>query len=199
MNKLAKTKFGIHFLLESRWSPRSFREDKVEKEKLQRIFEAAQWSPSSWNEQPWRFIIGEKGSDTYERILSSLADFNKRWAGSAPVLIVCLSKKIFSENHHENFHFLYDAGQSVAHLTFQAMHEGLYVHQMAGFHFEIIKNQFNIPEEFYIVTVIAVGYVGKPDILDDDLRENEMADRSRKEIPEIVFSGQFGNSWEPII
>ena len=199
MNKLAKTRYGIHFLLESRWSPRSFREDTVETEKLQRIFEAAQWSPSAMNEQPWRFIVGEKGSETYDKILDSLTDLNKRWAYNAPVLIVSLAKENFTYNNHGNFHFLYDTGQAVAHMTFQAMHEGLYLHQMAGYHFEKIKSHFDIPEEYFIVTVIAVGYVGRPEILDDDLREREMADRTRKEMPEIIFSGNFGNSWDPII
>lgn len=199
MNKLAKTKYGIHFLLESRWSPRSFREEMVEKEKLQRILEAAQWSPSSMNEQPWRYIVGEKGNETYDKIFDSLADNNKRWAGKAPVLIVCLAKKYFSDRDRENFHFLYDAGQSAAHLTFQAMYEGLYVHQMGGFHFEKIKGYFNVPEEYYIVSVIAIGYLGKPELLEDDLREREMADRSRKDLSEMIFSEQFGSSWESVI
>jgi nitroreductase len=196
MNKLAKTKYGIHFLLESRWSPRAFREDLVEKEKLQRILEAAQWSPSSMNEQPWRFIVGEKGNETYDKIFASLTDSNKRWAKNAPVLLATLAKKYFTRNGHENFHFLYDTGQAVAHMTFQAMHEGLYVHQMGGFNFEIIKYNFNVPEEFYIVSMIAVGYLGKPDVLDDDLKEREMADRSRKDFKEIFFAGNFGNPWE---
>jgi nitroreductase len=196
MSKLAKTKYGIHFLLESRWSPRSFRDDAVEKEKLQRIFEAAQWSPSCSNEQPWRFIVGEKGNETYNKIFESLTDGNKRWAGNAPVLIVSFSKKYFERNHKDNFHFMYDTGQSVAHLTFQAMHEGLYVHQMAGFHFEKIKGYFNVPEEYYIVSVIALGYLGKPESLEEDLKVREMEERSRKETKEIIFSGTFGNSWE---
>jgi len=196
MNKLAKTKYGIHFLLESRWSPRAFREDAVEKDKLQRIVEAAQWSPSSINEQPWRFILGEKGNETYDKIFEGLAESNKRWAKNAPVLMVSLSKKYFSHKQAENFHFMYDTGQSVAHMTFQAMHEGLYVHQMGGFNFEVIKNNFNVPEEYYIVSVIAVGYLGRPEILDDDLKEREMADRVRKDLSEIIFAGNFGKSWE---
>lgn len=197
MNKLAKTKFGIHFLLESRWSPRSFREDAVEKVKLQRVFEAAQWAPSSMNEQPWRFIIGEKGSETYSKIFNGLNEKNKRWAGTAPVLIITLAKKNFERNNHDNFHFLYDTGQSVANLSIQAMHEGLYVHQMGGFHFENLKDSFQIPEEFYIVTVIALGYIGKPEVLDEDLKEREMADRKRKTLKEILFSGSFGEFWDP--
>jgi nitroreductase len=196
MNKLAKTKYGIHPLLENRWSPRAFREDSVEKEKLERIFEAAQWSPSSMNEQPWRFIIGEKGTETYNKIFDSLVDANKRWAKNAPVLLVSIAQKQFTYNNKENLHFLYDTGQAVAHLTFQAMHEGLYVHQMAGFHFEKIKQYFNVPEDYNVVTVIAIGYLGSPDILEDDLKERENMERVRKEFNEIVFTDFFGNSWE---
>lgn len=105
MNKQAKTKYGIHSLLENRWSPRSFRDISIEKEKLQRIFEAASWSPSCFNEQPWRFIVGEKGNETYNKILEGLVEFNKKWAVNAPVLIVSLAKKYFSKNYKENFHF----------------------------------------------------------------------------------------------
>jgi nitroreductase len=196
MSKQAKTKYGIHFLLESRWSPRSFRDDGVEKEKLQRIFEAAQWAPSSMNEQPWKFIVGEKGTDSYNKIFESLLDMNKRWAKNAPVLIVSLAKKNFTRDGRENFHFLYDTGQAVANLVFQATHEGLYTHQMGGFNFEVLKYNFTIPEEFYIVTVIAVGYLGKPEILDDDLKSRELADRERKDIGEIFYVDRFGNSWK---
>jgi nitroreductase len=196
MSKLAKTKYGIHFLLESRWSPRAFREDAVEKDKLQRILEAAQWAPSSINNQPWRYIVGEKGNDTWDKIFDSLMDNNKRWAKHVPVLIVSLSKKHYEHNGNDNFHFMYDTGQSVAHMTFQAMYEGLYVHQMGGFHFEMLKNHFSIPEEYYIVSVIAVGYLGKPDILDEDQQERERAGRERKDISEIAFTGSFGNPWE---
>ena len=196
MNKLAKTKYGMHFLLESRWSPRAFREEAIEKEKLYRILEAATWAPSSYNEQPWRFIVGEKGNETYDKILNSLLDGNMLWAKQAPVLMVCMAKKHFSQKETENFHFMYDAGQAVAHLSIQALQDGVYAHQMAGFHFEKLKIHFNIPEEYYIMTVIALGYLGKPDILDENLKEIEMKDRERKPLSEIVYTEEFGKSWD---
>jgi len=195
MNKSAKTKYGIHPLLKERWSPRAFKEDIIEKEKLQRIFEAAQWSPSAMNEQPWQFMVGEKGDATYPKILAGLVDANKRWAQKAPVLIVAVAKKNYVYNDKNNFHYLYDTGQAVAHLTFQACAEGLFVHQMGGFKAEIIKTNFNINDEYEIASVIALGYIADPSILEEDLRIREMEERTRKDQSEIFFTEQFGNSW----
>ncbi len=196
MNKPAKTKYGIHPLLESRWSPRFFSEKKIEKEKLQRIFEAAQWSPSCSNEQPWRFIAGEKGSATFEKIFNGLTEGNKKWAGLAPLLVISMARKNFIASNRENFHFLYDTGQSAAHLTFQATHEGLFVHQMAGFHADMMRESFNIPDEFTVASAIAIGYPGNPDMLDEDEKERAMAERKRRDLNETVFTGSFGVIWE---
>ena len=196
MNKPAKTKYGIHPLLESRWSPRFFSEKIVEKEKLQRIFEAAQWSPSCSNEQPWRFILGEKGTDTYDKIFNGLTDGNKVWANLAAVLVISIAKKHFTGSERTNFHCLYDTGQSAAHLTFQATHEGLFVHQMAGFHAGIMRESFNIPDEFEVVSAIAIGYPGNPDIINEDEKQRAMAERKRRDLNETVFSGSFGEPSE---
>jgi nitroreductase len=196
MNKKAKTIYGIHPLLEDRWSPRSFSDKKVEKEKLQKIFEAAQWSPSSSNEQPWRFIIGEKLSETYQKIFDCLADGNKGWAKLAPVLMVSIARKYYIRNNREYYHHLYDTGQAVAHLTFQAGYEGLHVHQMGGYNPEMIRTSFNIPEEYAIATVIAIGYLGQPEFLDIDQQERELSERKRRDLNETIFTVDFGNPWK---
>lgn len=197
MSKKAKTLFLIHPLLEERWSPRAFRDEPIDTEKLMRLFEAARWSPSAFNEQPWRYIVGVKNAgETYEKILSGLREANKEWASGAPVLVVCLAKKSYSQNQQDNFHFLYDAGQSVAHLTFQAMHEGVYVHQMAGFYFEKIVAEFKVPDEYYVATVIAMGFLGNPEQLSEELQKRELAERGRKPFSEILFSDEFGKSFE---
>jgi len=196
MSKKAKTVFPIHPLLGERWSPRAFRDESIENEKLMRIFEATRWSPSAFNEQPWRFIIGVKNSgNTYGKILSGLVDANKVWASGAPVLLVCLAKKAYAYNKKDNFHFLYDAGQSVAHLTFQAMHEDVYVHQMAGFLSEKIAVEFKVPDEYIVATVIAMGYLGNPEQLPEELQKRELAERDRKPFNEILFMDEFGKSF----
>lgn len=194
MEKPAITKFDIHPLLKQRWSPRSFTDQTVSKESIQRIFEAARWAPSSSNDQPWRFILGLKGDKTWDMIMETLVEFNQKWAKLAPVLVLSVGKKISDKNGRPSRTFLYDVGQSVAYITFQAMHEGLFVHQMGGFSSQKAAELFNIPEDYQVLTAFAIGYKGSPDLLEENFAEMERSERKRHPIKELVFRENFGNS-----
>ncbi|MBN1340052.1 MAG: nitroreductase family protein [Bacteroidales bacterium] len=196
MEKEAITIFNVHPLLKRRWSPRAFSDRAIEKEKVQRMFEAARWAPSSMNEQPWRFIMGLKGDSTYEVIFSSLVEFNRLWAGTAPMLTISCGKMIHSGKNEgkPNESFAYDVGQSLAHLTFQAMSDGLFVHQMGGFDKESLQESFKIPDQYSPLTVFAAGYPGDPGVLHPNLRKMEYGDRIRKDFHSFVFMGEFGKS-----
>ncbi|HSV87212.1 MAG TPA: nitroreductase family protein [Bacteroidales bacterium] len=195
MNSLQKpaiTSLELHPLIKNRWSPRSFNERAVEPEKLQRVFEAARWSPSAFNEQPWRFIVGLKPDNTWNKLLESLVEWNRNWAFNAPVLISVLGKKTLSKNGNPNTTYQYDTGQAAAWLTVQAAHEGLIAHQMGGFDPAIVCKSFSVPEDYEPITVIAIGYQGKPENLQEEYRKAEIAQRNRKESSELVFSDKFG-------
>lgn len=194
MEKEAVTLFELYPVLKRRWSPRAFSDREIEKEKIRRMFEAARWSPSSSNEQPWYFIIGFKGDKTYEGIFQSLVEFNQLWAGTAPLLMVNCGKKTGSGKNagSPNVSYAYDVGQSVAHFTFQAMSEGVFVHQMGGFSKEILREEFDIPEDYDPLTVLAAGYPGYPEKLHPKLRKLEYAKRERKQFSTFVFHESFG-------
>jgi nitroreductase len=178
----------IHELIEKRWSPRAFDEKPVEPEKLTRIFEAARRAPSSNNEQPWRYLLGIKGKgQTWEKLFDSLNDWNKKWAVHAPVIAISIAKNSYTKSGAPNKHQFYDAGQSAAYLTMQATAEGLFVHQMAGFFPDKVVASFNIPEGFYPITAIVIGYIGKPEILPEEYRKNEDKKVIRRNLEEIVF------------
>ena len=193
MEKPAITKYNIHPLLNKRWSPRAFMDKPVEEASLQRIFEAARWAPSSYNEQPWRFIVGLKGDTTWDLIFESLAEFNQNWAKMAPVLILNIGKTHSGKTNKPNKVFQYDVGQSVAHITFQVMKEGLFMHQMGGFDPSKATKLLNIPNEYQPLTVMAIGHIGKPETLPEDLKVSEIAERDRKPLDEIFFEERFGN------
>ncbi|MHC1776814.1 MAG: nitroreductase family protein [Lentimicrobium sp.] len=191
--KTAQTDFPILNLLRDRWSPRAFKNQMVEKEKLQRLFEAARWAPSASNLQPWRFILGIKGDDTYNKIAGTLVEFNQLWALNAPILILAISKNT-NLRGEPNVSALYDLGQSVAHLTIQASADDLHVHQMGGFSSSQAADLFEIPVDFSVVTVIAIGYIGDPEILHDNLKKMEITARERRQSIDSVFTGSFGHA-----
>jgi len=193
INKQAVTNEEIHPVLKNRWSPRAFSDIAVENSKIVRMFEAAQWSPSASNEQPWSFIIGLKGDETYNKIYDTLVEFNQLWAITAPILILNCGRTMSLKNAGKpNTHYLYDAGQAAAHLTFQASSDGLFVHQMAGFDAEKAAEAFMLPTDFVAVTVIAVGYIGDPEVLHPNLKKIEYNKRERRDLSQTVFSGNFG-------
>src|SRR5487761_2514110 len=103
-----------------RWSPRSFADRVVSPSDLHRIFEAARWAASSFNEQPWRFLVGRKGDPTYGKIFESLATFNQAWANNAPVLMLSVGKRAFTQNGNPNHYALHDTGAATANLALQA-------------------------------------------------------------------------------
>ena len=194
MNKDASTKYVINPLLKKRWSPRAFLNTPVPLEKLQSMFEAARWSPSGGNQQPWRFIVGFEGDETYKKLFETLAPGNQEWVFHAPVLIATVGRSVLNTDETiSNSSYRYDVGQSVAHFTFQACQEGLFVHQMAGFDNKEVEVAFDVPFPYEVLTLFVVGYLGEPELLKNKvLIEHEKEPRTRKNFNEIIFSGRFG-------
>jgi nitroreductase len=180
---------GVLPAMLSRWSPRSFADRDVSPADLKKVFEAARWAASSYNEQPWRFLIGQRNSSTYKKIFSTLIGFNQGWAAAAPVLILGVASSKFSHNGTENRHALYDLGAASSYLTLQAAALGLASHQMAGYDQASVRQAFGIPEDYVLGAVIALGYQGEPSALgQEQLIAQEITPRTRKPLSEFVLS-----------
>ncbi len=193
MEKPAEATHPIHELLLRRWSPLAFSEQRVEPETLGSLLEAARWAPSSFNEQPWSFIIATKDDPAeYERLLSCLIEFNQQWARKAPVLMLTVASLKFARNQKDNRHAFHDVGLAAANLVVQATSLGLVVHQMAGILPDKAREVFGIPEGHEAVTGIALGYPGDAAKLDEKMRAREEAPRSRKPLVKFVFTGRWG-------
>jgi len=195
MEKPAETQYPIHDLLRRRWSPRAFSDRRVDPAIMRSLLEAARWAPSSYNEQPWSFIVATK-DDTAEfsRLLSCLVEGNIQWAQHAPVLMVSVARLSFEDDGKPNRHAFHDVGLAVANLIVQATALGLVVHQMAGIFPDKIRELYGIPEGYEAVAGIALGYPGDPQSLPEGLRKRELAPRERKPLTEFVFSGSWGQT-----
>ena len=193
LKKTATTSAPIHSLIGERWSPRAFADRPVEGEKLRSLFEAARWAASSYNGQPWIFVVATKNDpENYQKVLDCFIEFNQGWAKKAPVLAVSVAKLKFEHNGELNRHAFHDVGAASATLTIQAEELGLAVHQMGGILPEKAREIFGIPEGYEAVAGIAIGYPGEVHTLPDHLKERELAPRERKALDSFVFTRKWG-------
>jgi len=191
--KRATPEHAIAPVFRKRWSPRSFADKPVEPGKIRRMLEAARWTMSSYNEQPWRYMVARgSDADAYDAMLNCLTEGNQEWASLAPVLMLSFYKRTFRRNDEPNRCAPHDLGAASAALTFQAQTMGIYVHQMAGIRTDVIESTYDVPEDVTPMAGLAVGYVGDPEQLPESRREAERAPRSRKTLDEFVFGGEWG-------
>lgn len=192
--KRASTDHPIHELLAARWSPYAFEDRPVPEADLRSLFEAARWAPSSYNEQPWSYIVATRDDpEQFQRLLSCLVEGNQVWAKAAPVLALGVVSLRFARNAKDNRAAVHDLGLAAGNLILEATARGLFVHQMIGILPEKAREIYGIPEGFEAWTGLAIGYRGEPTALPDRLRERDLAPRQRRPLREFVFSGSWGN------
>lgn len=195
MSKRAATDHPIHDLIAERWSPCGFDSRPVAQSDLASLFEAARWAPSSYNEQPWRFVVArrEDGED-YERMLSCLMEGNREWAQHAPVLVLTVAAMKLARNGKPNGKALYDLGQATALLSVEATARGLFVHQMGGLDPGRARELYAVPGDYDVVTALAIGYLGDPAQFSDAIRTRDGGDRERRPASDVVWAGRWGRT-----
>lgn len=186
IDRHAETSVPIHPLLASRHSTRAFETGfDLSDDQLAALLEAARWSPSSGNTQPWRFIVSRRDTPEFKRVLDCLNPGNAEWAQHAAALLVAV--RVESNAKGPLSHAAYDLGQSMAHLTFQAAAEGLTVRQMGGFDAAAVTAEFDLPDTLEPTSVVAIGTAGDPDRLDESVAGPDRAPRTRLPLDDLVI------------
>ena len=193
MEKPAPVDYPIHHLLARRWSPRAFSDRLVEPQKLCVLLEAARWAASSFNQQPWRFIVATReNADEFEKMLSCLVEGNVAWAKRAPVLMLTVAEMDSERAGGPNRHSFHDVGCAVANISIQAAAMDIFVHSMAGILPDKAREVYSIPKGFEPITALALGYSGDPSSLPDELRSKETRSRTRKPLHLLAFGSTWG-------
>ena len=180
--------------MRERWSPRAFLDKPVEHAKLMSILEAARWAPSSYNEQPWFFLVGVKGTPEYQKIFGCLVEANQAWAGAAPVLMISVVKTTWNRDGKPNRTAVHDLGLASENMVLEAVAQGLCAHGMAGIDVDKVRESYKLPEHCEAMAAWAVGYCGEPEQLQGRLKDMEEAPRERKELKEFVFGDTWGKA-----
>jgi nitroreductase len=188
----ANTDHPVSEIIAKRWSARAFSTKPVEFSKLLSILEAARWAPSSRNEQPWRYIVFTSDNPEMlkkaQSVLKEINDYAKR----APILICALTKKTYSENGNPNRLHFHDLGAANENMFLEAFNQGLIMHEMGGFDVQKARDIFNVPEDYEVGIMIAIGYQDTYHVLPERLRHKAFTPRIRKPLSEIVFIEEMG-------
>jgi nitroreductase len=191
--KKAATGHPILQVLAERWSPYGFEDRSVSEADLRSLFEAARWAASSYNEQPWNYLVATRENpQEFGRLLSCLVEANQAWAKAVPVLVLGIVRLQFAKNNQDNRAAVHDLGLAAGNLVAEATARGLSVHQMIGILPDKAREIYQIPEHFEAWTAMAIGYKADPAKLPDALKERDLAPRQRKPLSEFVFTGQWG-------
>lgn len=189
---ISNENFTLSKMISERRSTLAFSKKPIEGPKIHQLFEAARWAPSSYNEQPWRFIYGlQEEPDSFVKLFDCLTDGNKEWVKDAQMLVLSIAKTNFSMNDQSNFYARHDVGLATQNLMLQAVHMGLVVHPMGGFDKKKAAEVLAIPSGYEPVAMIAVGYPGEAENLPEHLLKREKSERLRKPQSEIVFKGKW--------
>lgn len=190
IKKHRKPDHPIHPLILNRWSPRAMTGDPIPEEDMMALFEAARWAPSSYNDQPWRFIYAKRGTPHFERFFSLLAPGNQTWAAKAAILGVSISKRTFERNGAPSPSHAYDAGAAWENLCLEATHRGVAVHGMSGFDYAKAKGLLEIPDDYEVLAMFAIGKHALTETLTPELQKREFPS-GRKKVEEFIMEGKF--------
>lgn len=156
-----------------RWSPRAFLSDTIPDEDIATIFEAARWSPSCFNAQPWRFVYATNGEHK-TALLDALVEANREWAQRAPLIAYAFSYDVFDHNGKSNRWATFDTGAAWMSLTLQANQLGYHTHAMGGFDESMAFKACDIdPDTHTALCGLVIGKIGPGDLLDEATRERE--------------------------
>src|SRR5690625_255546 len=189
VRKHRSMEYDIDPIYVNRWSSRAFENKDVPRDVLYSLFEAARWAPSANNVQPWRFIIAQEDKDR-EKFLTFMNKGNA-WCQHAPVLVAIISHTKWVENGQDiNPTNAFDTGAAWGFLALEATRKGLVAHAMGGFDRAKAKETLNIPNDYDVHAIVAIGYRGDSNVLPSDLQAREKPS-NRQTIKEFTYEGTF--------
>ena len=185
-----KSEYSVDEIFLKRWSPRAMSGEDISHDELMSLFEAARWAPSSFNNQPWRFLYARRNTNNWELFFNLLVEGNKTWVKNAAALIVIVSKKTFDHNGNPSKTHSFDTGAAWQNLALQGSLKGLIVHGMQGFDYDKAREVLNIPDGYEVEAMVAVGKPGRKEDLPERLQQREVPS-DRKNLSDIAFEGMF--------
>ena len=188
-----ESEYPVHDLIRGRWSPRAMSGERLSNTELFRLFEAAKWAPSAYNEQPWRILYVLRDTPEWKLFFDLFVEFNQSWIVNAGALILFLSRKTSSHNGAPLQTSSFDTGAAWQNLAIEGVSQDLVVHAMQGFDYERARKDLGIPDFMKVEAMVAVGKPAPIDKLPQALREKEKPS-NRRPLSKTVAQGKWNEA-----
>ncbi len=185
-----KSKYPILPIFLDRWSPRSMTGESLSDEEIFTLFEAARWAPSSYNNQPWRFIYAKRDTEHWNRLFSLMVEFNQAWTKNAALIMVMISRNTFERNNKPAVTHSFDTGAAWMSLALEGSSRGYVVHGMEGFDYNKAREALKIPQDYTVEAMAAIGKRAPKEKLPKEMQEREFPS-DRRPLQEILLEGMF--------
>ncbi|MBN2135648.1 MAG: nitroreductase family protein [Acidobacteria bacterium] len=178
-------------IIQKRRSYRNIIPFNMDKKLIDELSKAASLAPSCANNQPWRYIF-VYDMKKHEEINSALSRGNA-WAHHGGMYIVAFSKKELDCDNESRAYYSFGTGMSFAFMMLKATELGLVVHPMAGYDEQKVREILNIPSEYSVITVAAVGKLAEEfqPFLNEKQIEQEKTRPQRLKPEEFAFHNSF--------
>lgn len=186
-----KATYQVEELIINRWSSRAMSGEAVTEFELMSLIDAARWAPSSFNNQPWRFIYAYRDTPEWQTLFDLLMPSNQIWVKNGGALLVIISRNTFEYNDKPSRTHSFDTGAAMENFALQGSAMHLIVHGLEGFNYDRARTVLQIPHNYDVEAMFVVGKRGQIDQLPEDLQKREEMSE-RKNISELIFHGMFG-------
>ena len=181
---------GVDRLFVDRWSPRAMSGEAISDQGLRRLFEAARWAPSAGNLQPWRMLYARRDTPEWPLFFDILNPGNQTWCVNAAALVLFISQTMNPESGRAIKTHAYDTGAAWENFALQGAISGLVVHGMQGFNYDRAREVLQVPAEFEVDAMAAVGHPGRKEDLSESLQAREKPS-GRRPLQETVIEGRY--------
>ncbi|MGI9535250.1 MAG: nitroreductase family protein [Thermodesulfobacteriota bacterium] len=190
ISEYRESEHNINDIFINRWSPRAMSGETISDDELFSLLEAARWAPSSYNNQPWRFVYAKRDTEHWDKLFNFLLEGNQTWVKDAAVLVVLISKTTSDHNGSFMRTHSFDTGAAWENLALQGSINGFVIHGMQGLDYDRATSELGVPDEYKVEMMFAIGKPGKTEDLPEKLQKIEKPS-GRKKISEIVSEGKF--------
>ena len=144
-------------LAQQRHSPRAFDGSPIERADVERALEVARLSSSSYNNQPWRFVVAMRGEPAFDALLHTAVEANRTWMQDAGGIVGIMASTVLEKTGETDHAAMFGVGMAVGAMELALTEAGVASMQAGGFDRSAFRELLNLDDDIVPISLLAIG------------------------------------------